>query len=82
MQVSSTATQFPIGTTTDYTPATITNTGTLSNFNARTYTGLWANGSTGSTPANAPKALNRTWAITPTNPAAIANIQLTWNTAN
>ena len=82
MQVGGTATSFPIGTSTDYTPATITNSGALSDFNARVFAGVLSNGNAGATAANAQKFVNRTWAITPTNASAIAAIQLNWNVAD
>ncbi len=57
---------FPIGTGTDYTPATLSNSGTVDNFTARVIDGVY-NSYIGETPQGAPissKVVNKTWFVT------------------
>jgi hypothetical protein len=70
----------PVGTATTYNPCYITNSGTAQDFSVRVFTGVYANGLSGSIAADLAKLVNRTWEITPTVQTGIsAIIKLQWN---
>lgn len=75
---------FPIGSATNYNPATLSNSGSADIFGARTEPGI-RTGYTGETPAGSSYttgALNNTWFITEAAPGGSnATITLQWNAA-
>jgi autotransporter-associated beta strand protein len=74
---------FPVGTAASYTPCFITNSGTAQDFKVRVFTGVYANGLSGSANPDMAKLVNRTWEITPTVQTGInAIITLQWNAAD
>lgn len=80
LQVNGSEKIFPIGVSnSSYTPCSITNSGTAQDFKVRVFSGVYANGLTGSIAADLIKLVNRTWDITPVVQSGInAIIKLQW----
>ncbi|MCF8218454.1 MAG: hypothetical protein K9I29_03990 [Bacteroidales bacterium] len=77
LEPNDTETLFPVGTENNYTPVSISNSGTEV-FKVRTFDGIFENGYSGS--ALTGDIVNRTWAIELVNAdSAVANIKLQWN---
>lgn len=72
--VGSSVSLFPIGTASSYTPLSISNTGTVSDFIVKVKTGF-----DNVLPSNTTKSVNLQWDITPTVNGAKANIGFQWN---
>ncbi|MBF9237878.1 DUF1939 domain-containing protein [Hymenobacter sp. BT683] len=72
---------FPVGTATSYTPLTLANTGASTSFRVRTFSGLLANGTSGTSGTAFDKQaefVNRTWEVIPTlgtEPVATVSVQ-------
>jgi hypothetical protein len=72
---------FPVGSSSSYTPATITNNGMPDDFRVRVLDGMLSNGDAG-IPITS-KAVNKTWLIEETTPGGSdADITLQWSTNN
>ena len=59
------AVAFPVGTAASFTPLTLTNSGTGTTFQVRTFSGVPTNGTSGAPYARANEFVNRTWEATP-----------------
>jgi alpha-amylase len=76
--VSSTAVSFPVGNT-NFTPVTLTNTGTATNFSVRAFESVLQNGTSG-TAMSTTGLLNKTWLITPTTTTGLnVTASFSWN---
>ena len=76
--VSSTAVSFPVGNT-NYTPVTLTNTGTATNFSVRAFESVLQNGTSGAAMGTT-GLLNKTWVITPTTTTGLnVTSNFSWN---
>ena len=83
LSLNGTEKTLPVGTATTYNPCYITNSGTAQNFSVRVFTGVYANGLSGTIAADLTKLVNRTWEITPTVQTGIsAIIKLQWNASD
>lgn len=73
---------FPIGTSTSYTPATITLTsGTDQYIKARVIDGVWSNGTSGTNLATTDPVVNRTWILTADAPHQV-DMTMQWNASD
>ncbi|MDO7852619.1 alpha-amylase family glycosyl hydrolase [Hymenobacter convexus] len=73
-----TAVVFPVGTAASYAPVTLTNSGVSTTFQVRTFSGLLANGRSGTPYARQADFVNRTWEATPaltTGPVVDVSVQ-------
>ncbi|MGB3467960.1 MAG: alpha-amylase domain-containing protein, partial [Cyclobacteriaceae bacterium] len=77
--VETTPVIFPVGTIDGYTPLTIVNTGTSSNFQVRVFNDIYENGTTGDVVTGISNWVRKTWEITPTTSGVNANITFQWN---
>lgn len=76
--VGSSAVSFPVGNT-RYTPVTLTNTGTATNFSVRAFESVLQNGTSGSAMTTT-GLLNKTWLISPASTSGLnVNASFTWN---
>lgn len=71
---------FPVGNT-NYTPATLINSGTPMSFCVRNFEDVLTNGTSG-TSITASGKIKKTWVINPASNGANATITLQWNAAN
>ena len=79
--VGNTATAFPVGNI-RYTPVTLTNSGTATNFNVRCFESVLQSGTTGAAMSTTSK-LNKSWHITPTSNTGLNVVAtFTWNAAD
>ena len=72
---------FPVGNT-DYTPATIGNTGTTNNMQIRVFDDVYSGGNSGTIlpSATLENTVKKTWEITPLGAGFVADITLQWTT--
>lgn len=68
---------FPIGNS-NYNPVTIINSGINSQFSARVFDGVFANGTTGANIENG-EEVGKSWEITAANAGVNANVTVEWN---
>ncbi|MCR5887091.1 DUF1939 domain-containing protein [Hymenobacter sp. J193] len=73
--------QFPIGTGTSYTPATVANNGVATSFRARVFEGVLASGTSGGPYDKAAEFVSRTWEVVPAAAGVAATLTLQWNAA-
>lgn len=79
-EITAGAKKFPVGNN-NYTPITITNSGTVQNCRVRCFENVLANGLSGPAVSSQEKIL-KTWEITPLGAGAVAAIDFNWNAAN
>lgn len=76
--VSTSAVSFPVGNT-NYTPVTLTNTGTATNFSVRAFESVLQNGTSGAAMVTT-GLLNKTWLITPATTTGLnVTAGFSWN---
>jgi hypothetical protein len=78
--VTSSAVVFPVGASSSYTPATVTNAGTADDFRVRVFTGVYTNGTTGGLHPDISHSVNKTWLIEEVNSGGSdVTLELQWN---
>lgn len=76
--VSTTAVDFPIGTSTSYSPVSISNA-TAANFKARVFDGVYANGTGNALVNDIEEVVKNTWDIAPVSGSHTPDIVFGWN---